>query len=233
MCSKWAPRHCGHIWIRRAKFLMTLLHSSFGIALVAVVIAAFRSGIVWGLLPYTLSLRYPHIWKSGGSSPVNAATAAGHTCGWSVSQRNVAVAMPMIRGGWHQRTLTTPLHRPSAVQNLPITWTYCSVLIVTDHSLSPSNQIGPMMPCLEMATQAVHFTECNGLCRRCSGGVSTPEDVVLRVHVTWQQKMCLVWNPDIVKKVWHSCVDRLLLKICLNYKYLLFSSPWHLEGQIW
>jgi len=30
-----------------------------------------------------------------------------------------------------------------------------------------------------------------------------------------------------------SYVDRLLLKICLNYKYLLFSSPWHLEGQIW
>ena len=56
MCSKWAPRRCRHIWIRRAKFSMTLPHSSLGIAL----IAAFRSGIVWGLLPYTLSLRYPH-----------------------------------------------------------------------------------------------------------------------------------------------------------------------------
>jgi len=30
-----------------------------------------------------------------------------------------------------------------------------------------------------------------------------------------------------------SCVDRLLPIICLNYKYLLLSSPWHLEGQIW
>ena len=29
----------------------------------------------------------------------------------------------------------------------------------------------PMMPCLEMATQAVHFAECNGLCRQCSGGL--------------------------------------------------------------
>jgi len=28
-------------------------------------------------------------------------------------------------------------------------------------------------------------------------------------------------------------VDRLLPKICLNYKYLLLSSAWHLEGQIW
>jgi len=44
---------------------MTLPHSSLGIALIAAVIAAFRSGIVAGLLPYTLSLRYPHIKKSG------------------------------------------------------------------------------------------------------------------------------------------------------------------------
>ena len=59
----------------------------------------------------------------------------------------------------HWRTLTTPLRRPSAVQNLPSTWTYRSALIVTDRSLSSSNQNGPMMPCLEMATQVVHFTE--------------------------------------------------------------------------
>ena len=68
----------------------------------------------------------------------------------------------------HWRTLTTPLCQPSAVQNLPSTWTYRSVLIVTDRSLSSSNQNGPMIPCLEMAAQAVHFTECNGLCRQCS-----------------------------------------------------------------
>ena len=55
----------------------------------------------------------------------------------------------------HWRTLTTSLRRPSAVQNLPSTWTYRSVLIVTHCSLSSSNQNGPMMPCLEMATQAV------------------------------------------------------------------------------
>jgi len=29
-----------------------------------------------------------------------------------------------------------------------------------------------------------------------------------------------------------SCVDRLLPTICLNYKYLLLSSPWLPEGQI-
>jgi len=43
--------------------------------------------------------------------------------------------------------------------------------VVTDRSLLSSNQNGLMMLCLEMATQEVHFTECNGLCRQCSGGV--------------------------------------------------------------
>ena len=33
---------------------------------------------------------------------------------------------------------------------------------------------------------------------------ATAEDVVLRVHVTWQQKMRLVRKPGIVNKVWHS-----------------------------
>jgi len=35
----------------------------------------------------------------------------------------------------HWRALTTPLGQPSAVQNLPSTWTNRSVLIVTDRSL--------------------------------------------------------------------------------------------------
>jgi len=85
MCSRWAPRRCRHIWIRRAKFSMTLPHSSLGIALIAAVIAAFRSGIVWGFVDSSQGVCYPR-----------------------------------------------------------------------------------------------------------------------RVHVTWQQKMCLVRKPDIVKKVWHS-----------------------------
>ena len=69
----------------------------------------------------------------------------------------------------HWRTLTTPLRRPSGVQNLPRTWTYRSVLIVADRSLSSSNQNGPMIPCSEMATQAVHFTECNGFADSAQG----------------------------------------------------------------
>jgi len=71
-------------------------------------------------------------------------------------------------------------------------------------------------------------------------GCATPEDVVLRVHVTLQQKMCLVRKPDRkfttsepFFELQLSCVDRLLPKMCLNYQYLCPGSPWHLEGQIW
>ena len=136
MCSKWALWCCRHIWIRRAKFLMTLPHSSPGIAL----IAAFRSGIVWGLLPYTLSLRYPHRQKSGGfksgecgdhcGSHLRLISRSGKRC---CSHANDSfqewVVTPSCWNQW--RILTTPLRRPSAVQNLPSTWTYRSVLIIS------------------------------------------------------------------------------------------------------
>ena len=192
MCSKWAPRPYRHIWIQDAKFSMTLPHSSLGIAPIAAVIAAFRSGIVWGLSPYTLSLRYPHIWKSGGiksgecgdhcGSHMRLISRSGKRCcshaNDSFEEWGVAPSC------WnHWRILTTPLRRPSAIQNLPSTWTYRSVLIVTDRSLSSPNQNGPMMPCLEMATQAVHLTECNGLCRQCSGGVLPQK--MLFLELTW------------------------------------------------
>ena len=36
---------------------------------------------------------------------------------------------------------------------------------------------------MEMATQAVHFTECNGLCRQCSGGVLPQK--MLFLEFTW------------------------------------------------
>ena len=41
----------------------------------------------------------------------------------------------------HWRILTTPLRRPSAVQNLPSTWTYRSVLIVTDARCRPRTRM--------------------------------------------------------------------------------------------
>jgi len=79
-----------------------------------------------------------------------------------------------------------------------------------------------MMPCLEMATKAVHFTECNGLCRQCSESV-LPQKMLFHVKFTTSEPFF---------ELQLSCVDRLLPKIFLNYKYILLSSPWHLEGQI-
>ena len=79
----------------------------------------------------------------------------------------------------HQRTLITSFRRPSAVQNLQSTWTYRSVLIVTQYSLSFSKQNQSMMPCLDIETQEVHFTECNGLCRQCPGDMRPQKMVFL------------------------------------------------------
>ena len=135
---------------------------------------------------------------------MNAATIAGHTCSWSVGQENAAVAMPMIRlrsgrvgpSCWNNwRTLTTPLRGPSAVQNLLNAWTYRSVLIATNRSLWSSHQNGPMMPYFEMATQAVHFTECIGLCRQCSGGVLRQK--MLFLEFTWpDNRKCASWTGN-------------------------------------
>jgi hypothetical protein len=66
MGPKWQPRRWRHTCIRRAKLSMTRTHSSYGISLIFAVISAFSSPIVWGLFSFTLSLRYPHRWKSGG-----------------------------------------------------------------------------------------------------------------------------------------------------------------------
>ena len=109
MCSKWAPWHCRHIWIRWAKFSMILPHSSLGIALIAAVIAAFRSGLVWGLLPYTLSLRYPHRQKSR----VFKTGECGDHCGshlrlisWS-GKRCCSHANDSFEWGWRHPAGTT------------------------------------------------------------------------------------------------------------------------------
>jgi len=103
-------------------------------------------------------LRYPHRWKSGGfksgecgdhcGSHLRLISRSGKRC--CCHANDSFEAWGVASSCWnHWRTLTTPLRQPSAVQNLPSTWTYRSVLIVTDRSLSSSNQNGPMMPRLE------------------------------------------------------------------------------------
>jgi len=48
---------------------------------------------------------------------------------------------------------------------------------------------------LEMATQAVHFTECNGLCRQCSGGVLPQK--MLFFEFTWpDNRKCASWTGN-------------------------------------
>ena len=49
--------------------------------------------------------------------------------------------------------------------------------------LSSSNQNLQMIRCLKMANQAVHFIECNGVCRQCLGGVLTRK--MLLSEFTW------------------------------------------------
>ena len=110
MCSKWAPRRCRHIWIRRAKFSMTPRIPPLGSLLLLLwLLPSGRDSL--GIVAIHPVLKVcPHIKIWGGSSPVNAATTAGHTCGWSAGQGNAAVAMPMIRlrcGGWHHPAGTT------------------------------------------------------------------------------------------------------------------------------
>ena len=79
------------------------------------------------------------------------------------------------------------------------------MLIVTDRSLSSSNH-NNQMPCLEMVTYAMHFTECNDLCRLYWGDVlpqqmSLTHDLTARyVHIS-HYTMRLIGKPDIVEEV--------------------------------
>ena len=125
------------------------------------------------------------------SNPVNAATTAGHTCGWSVGQGNAAVAMPIIRlrsGGWHHPAGTTVgPWRPLSVDQV-LSRTCQAPGHIARCWLSQTARCRPRTRmvqwcCLEMATQAVHFTECNGICRQCLGGV-LPQKMLL-LEFTW------------------------------------------------
>ena len=165
---------------------------------------------------------------------MNAVTTAGHTCGWSVGQGNAAVAMPTIRlrcGWWHHPAGTTrrPWRPLSVNQALPRT---CQAPAhIARYCLSQTARCRPrMMPFLELATQAVHFTEWNGLCRQCSGGV-LPQKMLFLEFMWPDNRKFTTSEPFFELQL--RCVDRRLPKICLNYKYLLLSSPWHLESQIW
>ena len=161
MYSKCWPRRWRRTCTHRAKLSMTLTHSSLGICLIFPVIAAFSSPIVWGLFSYTLSLRY----KSGGfKSGECAAHSTSHLLLTSLSSnRSLSQAREtfdvwgVAPSCWnHCWSRSIPLRRPNDATNFLSTATQRSVFTVWGCSFSSSNQNGPMMPCLEMATHAVH-----------------------------------------------------------------------------
>ena len=70
-------------------------------------------------------------------------------------------------------------------------------------------------------------------------GCASPEDVVFGVYMTRQQKMCLVWKLDIIKKIWHSVnlVAKLLardltLSHVLKFKLLFNMYPVSIQTEI-
>ena len=72
-------------------------------------------------------------------------------------------------------------------------WTYRSVLIVTQCSLSSSNQNGLIMPYLEMKTNTVHFRECNDLCIQCSRE-RLPQKILF-LEFTWpDDRICIFYT---------------------------------------
>ena len=140
---------------------------------------------------------------------MNAATTAGHTCGWSVGQGNAAVAMLMI----HLRCgtiLLEPLEDPDdpspSTKCCPDLAKHLDISLGVDCHRPPIVVLKPEWSNDAMfgdgnPGSALHRVEWP--LQTVLSGCVISEDVVLRVHVTWQLKTCLIWKPGIVKKVWH------------------------------
>ena len=81
--------------------------------------------------------------------------------------------------GWnHYSSRFIPSHSSSDAQNFVSISTKPSAFFVCDLSFSSSNQYGPTMPFVEIATHAVHFVECNGLLIT-SAGVDVDQQTLL------------------------------------------------------
>ena len=162
---------------------------------------------------------------------MNAATTAGHTCGWSVGQGNAAVAMPMIRlrcGGWHY---------PAGTTGGP--WRPLSVDQVLSRTCQASGHIAWCW--LSQSARCRPRTRMVQLCnvwrrqpRQCtSQSVMDFADSVrgcgflnLLIHlqiIEWTGNSRYPNEPFFELQL--SCVDRLLPKRCLNYR--CFCSEVH------
>jgi len=125
----------------------------------------------------------------------------------------------------HWRTLTTPLRRPSAVQNLTspthrLAW-------AVDNRVSDSSSV----------------VWCPWWFRSSRVWLSVSVFTIEVMHSPMGSELVHPFVDHWVDRKFTtsapffelhlSCVDRLLPKICLNYKYLLLGNPRHLEGEIW
>ena len=171
---------------------------------------------------------------------MNVATTAGHTLGWSVGQGNAAVAMQMIRlrcGGWHQLAGTTggpwrPLSVDQVLSLIPR-------LILSSWLRWRTDLLGLWTT----VSDCSNVVWCPWWFRSSRVWLSASVFTIAVMHSPmgselvdpsvdhWMDRKFTTSEPFL--KLQLSCVDRVLPKICLNYKYLLLSSPRHLEGQIW
>jgi len=173
----------------------------------------------------------------GGSSPVNAAITAGHTCGWSVGQGNAAVAMTMIRlrsGGWNHPAGTTggPL-RPLSVdqvlsRNSPHGLPVDSKLLTSPtHKLAwaVDNRVSDSSNVVWFPWWFRSFRVWLSVSVFTIEVMHSPmgSELVDPSVDHWVDRKFTTSEPFYELQL--SCVDRLLPKICLNYKYLLLSSP--------
>ena len=132
---------------------MTFSHSPLEIAFVCCCDFCFHIrttlGVV-GIYPVFKINIIPRDKNLGRLSLVKTATTAGQS--WPekhfFNHANDSFEVCGVASScWnHWLIMTSSLHQPSAVQKLQSTWTYQSLLIVTQCSLSSPNRNPPMMP---------------------------------------------------------------------------------------
>ena len=173
---------------------------------------------------------------------------AGHTCGWSVSQGNAAVDMPMIclrSVGWHHPHVVrckllinlypVRIHVEICNQN------YLHGLPVDSKLLtSPTHRLAWAVQ--NRVSNSSNVVWCPWWFQSSRVWLSVSVFTIEVMHSPmgselvdpsvdhWVDRKFTTSEP--VFELQLSCVDRILPKICLNYKYLLLISPWDLKGQI-
>ena len=109
----------------------------------------------------------------------------------------------------------TPQRAQSVLQNLLRTTIWRSLLTVIISPTSFLNQNGPIMPCFNMSTHALHFTECSGL-RRTSSGAWDPQNT---------EFLLLTW-PD--REKWASSLNHTFWRKS-GFSSIVLWNHWHIS----